>query len=354
MINTDLIIVGQGLAGSVLALKCIEQGYSVIVIDKPELSSCSKVAAGIWNPVVFKRLTKSWMIDELLPELLQFYRQAEKTLSAELITEREIIKLFSEQQEIELWKKKANGELENYLDKTIYSQNEMRGIKNSSFGYSKVLKAGNLEVKKFLELTRNYLIGKKSFLEEKFENSQLKVSEIISYKNIHAKQIIFADGYLIKQNPYFNYIPFKPAKGEVLTISSDDLKIGNSIVNKNAFVMQTKNGKYKLGATYDWENLNDITTQGALRELEDRFEKLSDANYKVINHKAGVRPSVIDRRPVLGSHPIHKNMFVFNGFGTKGVMLAPYFAQKLINFIKFNEALQEDVNVTRFNKFFVN
>ena len=80
MTNVDFIVVGQGLAGSVLALKLIENGYSIKVIDKPELSSCSKVAAGIWNPVVFKRITKSWMIDELMPEMLNFYRQSEKIL----------------------------------------------------------------------------------------------------------------------------------------------------------------------------------------------------------------------------------------------------------------------------------
>ena len=50
----------------------------------------------------------------------------------------------------------------------------------------------------------------------------------------------------------------------------------------------------------------------------------------------------------------HKNVYIFNGLGTKGVMLAPYFAQKLFNHIKLNETLPEEVNVARFNKFFVN
>jgi glycine oxidase len=353
MINTDFIIVGQGLAGSVLALKLIEHGYSVKVIDKPELSSCSKVAAGIWNPVVFKRLTKSWKADELLPELLQFYRQTEKFFNASLITEREIIKLFSEQQEVDLWKKKAEGEMEGYLDKNIY-QNKINGIKNSSFGYSKVLQAGNLDVKRFLDLTRNILIEQKSYLEETFEYDQLKVLDNISYKDHHAKQIIFADGHLIKNNPYFNYIPFKPAKGEVLTITSDDLEIGTAIINKNAFLMQLERNTYKLGATYDWENLNDEVSQDALKDLQDRLAKLSNAAYTVAGHKAGVRPSVIDRRPVIGTHPVHQNVVVFNGFGTKGVMLAPYFAKKLVNYFKDKEPLPEETNVTRFRKFFVN
>jgi glycine oxidase len=353
MMHTDFIIVGQGLGGSVLALKLIEQGYSVKVIDKPEMSSCSKAAAGIWNPVVFKRLTKSWMIDELLPELLQFYKQTEKLFNASLITEREIIKIFSEQQEADLWKKKAEEELKNYLDKTIYS-NEIAGIKNSAYGYSKVLQAGNLDVKKFLQLTKQFLMEKESSIEEKFNYDELIVSETISYKDIKAKNIMFADGYLIRNNPFFNYVPFKPAKGEVLTINSKTLNIGSSIINKNSFLMQLEKDTYKFGATYDWNNLNDNTSSDALSDLEKRFSKMAEADHIVTGHEAGVRPSVVDRRPVLGSHPIYQNMFVFNGFGTKGVMLAPYFAQKLMNFIKFKEPLNDEVNVSRFNKFFVN
>lgn len=347
MINVDFIVVGQGLAGSVLALKLIENGYTVKVIDKPELSACSKVAAGIWNPVVFKRLTKSWMIDELLPGLLPFYRQAEILFNASLVTERHIIKLFSEQQEVDLWKKKAEGELKHYIDKTIYHET-IGGIKNSEFGYSMVLKAGNLDVKLFLELTQKYLSGKQSVLEEPFDHNELKVSETVRYKNITAKTIVFAEGHLVINNPYFNYIPFKPAKGEVLTISSKNLGIGNNIINKNAFLMHWKKEEYKLGATYDWDNLNDSPSQTAKEELEAKFKKMTQAEFQILKHEAGVRPSVMDRRPVIGAHPKYKNMYIFNGLGTKGVMLAPYFAQKLLHNIRSGEPLSGEFDVSRF------
>ncbi|MBP7809321.1 MAG: FAD-binding oxidoreductase [Bacteroidia bacterium] len=354
MTNVDFIVVGQGLAGSVLSIKLIEAGYTVILIDKPELSSCSKIAAGIWNPIVFKRLTKSWMIDDLLPELLAFYKQAELKFKTPLIIERHIVKLFSEQQEADLWKKKANGELENYLDKTIYHDNDFNGIKISAFGYSKVLKSGNLDVKTFLEATQLFLMEKQSMLVEEFNHQDLSIGETISYKNINANNIVFAEGYLIKNNPYFNYVPFKPAKGEVLTIKTKNVNIGTNIINKNAFLMQLESDTYKLGATYNWDDLNENQSQSATQELQDKFKKISEVDYAILKHEAGVRPSVIDRRPVMGQHPKHKNVFLFNGLGTKGVMLAPYFAQRLVNYFKSNEPLLEEVNVSRFNKFFVN
>ncbi len=324
-----------------------------MVIDKPDLSLCSKVAAGIWNPVVFKRLTKSWMIDELLPEMLRFYKEAEIKFNTKLITERNIVKLFSEQQEAELWEKKANGELQNFLDKKIYKTNNYEGIKITEFGSSKVLGSGNLDVNFFLKCVQNYLIQKESLLSETFNYDEIKISENISYKNIKAENIIFAEGYLIKNNPFFKYVPLKPAKGETITIETNELEIGTDIINKNSFLMRLKDNIFKFGATYDWEDLNDSISEVGLKDLESKIKKIvipiaGGGKYKIVNQQAGVRPSVIDRRPLLGRHPEHRNLYIFNGMGTKGVMLAPYFAQKLINYIKFNEPLNEEVSVSRF------
>lgn len=288
------------------------------------------------------------MIDELLPEMLNFYKQAEIKFNTKLITGRHIVKLFSEQQEVDLWNKKSNSELKNYLDEKLYRENEYNGIKISESGFSKVLQAGNLDVNAFLKCVREYLIQQESFVNEIFNYTELQVVDNISYKNLNAKGIIFADGYLIKNNPFFKHVPLKPAKGETITVQAEEIVTGNDIINKNSFLMHLQNKNYKFGATYNWDDLNDAPTQNGLQELESKLKKLTTANYKIIDHQAGVRPSVIDRRPVLGRHPKHKDLYIFNGMGTKGVMLAPYFAQKLVNFIKFNEPLNEEVDVLRF------
>lgn len=350
----DFIVVGQGLAGSVLSLKLIDQGFTVKVIDKPELSSCSKIAAGIWNPVVFKRLTKSWMVDELLPEMLKFYKDVEVKLNTKLITERNILKLFSEQQEADLWQVKSSFELKNYLHNEVLSEDNFKHLKKTAFGHSKVLKSGNLDVRIFLNATSEFLTANNSMIKEVFDYNALKAGESYSYKNISAKRIVFADGYLVKNNPYFCYLPFKPAKGEVLTVEMNDLNTGNNIINKNAFLLPLAKGLYKAGATYNWEDLSENTTGDALNELQSKLEKITDSEFKVLAQEAGVRPSVLDRRPVIGSHPKHTNMYLFNGFGTKGVMMAPYFAQHLINHVKNGTSLSKEVCLSRFNHFFVN
>ena len=350
--DLDFIIVGQGIAGSVLALSLIKAGYKIHVINKPQLSTSSKIAAGIWNPIVFKRLTKSWLADDLIPELLNFYEYCEKSLNTTLIHKRSIIKPFTEEQEKILWLKKANNpeNKNSFLDKQIY-ENLHLDEKYITKSYSKVIQAGNLDVEHFLESTKNYLDNNTSYIEEEFDYAQLIItSQAVIYKTIIAKNIIFCDGHLITKNPYFNWIPMKPAKGEILTIHCPNLNLQNDIFNKGFFIMPLKNDLYKVGATYEWETINDMPTEKGKAELIQKLNSVITSPYLIVSHDAGVRPSVIDRRPVVGKHPEYKNVFIFNGLGTKAVMLAPYFAKQLVNYIQNDSVIDKEVNPERFAK----
>jgi glycine oxidase len=349
-LDTDFIIVGQGIAGSILSLSLIKAGYSVAVINQPNLSSSSKVAGGIWNPIVFKRLTKSWMADDLVPELISFYTYWEQQFNTSLICNREIIKPFTEEQEKNLWiKKSADKDIENvFLDKETY-ENYQLDENYQVKSYSKVLHAGNLDVPKFLECTKQYINQSHTFIEEEFDHNQLDVSAAkVSYKSISAKQIIFCEGYLISKNPYFNWIPMKPAKGETLTIESKHINLNTDIFNKGFFIMPIGNHLFKVGATYEWNDLNDLPTEKAKQELITKINAVVSSPYKIISHEAGVRPSVIDRRPVIGPHPVYKHIYVFNGLGTKAVMIAPYFAKQFVDYLQNKANIDADVNSNRF------
>ncbi len=349
---TDYIIIGQGIAGSVLSLSLIKAGFSVIVINDASLSSSSKVAGGIWNPIVFKRLTKSWLADDLIPELIDFYEYWEKEFNTTLIHKRHIIKPFTEEQEKNLWLKKANDtEAKNqFLDVSSY-ENLSIDPNYQVRSYSKVLQAGNLDVAHFLECTKAYLTNLNSYYEELVDYQKIELSaEEIKYQSHIAKQLIFCEGYLISKNPYFNWIPMKPAKGETLTIKSSHISLTRDIFNKGFFIMPLGNQLFKIGATYEWENLDDVPTKKAKDELITKLNSIITSPYEIISHDAGVRPSVIDRRPVIGRHPDYKHMLLFNGLGTKAVMIAPYFAKKLISHFQTNEPIEYEVNLERFYK----
>jgi glycine oxidase len=345
---TDFIVVGRGLAASVIAHALHKKQLTFKIIGLPHLSRSSLVAAGIWNPIVFKRLTKSWLADQTIPFLNEFYKSCEDLSGEKFITQRNLVKPFAEEQEKQLWQKKAKNELADFLDETIYTNT------GTAFNgcliprqYGLVKQAGSIDLPVFLKASD--AVFKDVLVSEEFNFDALKIEEDkILYKNIASKNIIFCEGHLVKNNPYFNWVPLKPVKGEVLSLQSAELVLNNSVLNKNGFIMDLGKNTYKAGATYEWSDLEETPTVKGLEELELKLKQLISSPYDVLIHEAGIRPSSIDRRPITGPHPNFKNLFIFNGLGTKGVMLAPYFANNFVNFYLQKQALNAETDVKRF------
>jgi glycine oxidase len=144
-------------------------------------------------------------------------------------------------------------------------------------------------------------------------------------------------------------VPFKPTKGQILTVKTDGSLTADRIYNQQFLLFPTEEKDvFKLGATYEWDVLNEIPTKKSTEELLAKAEKVLNVKFEVLEERAAIRPTVIDRRPVIGVHPEHENLLLFNGMGTKGVMIAPYFAKHLIDFIYDNQELDAEANLNRF------
>ncbi|MEO6903742.1 MAG: FAD-binding oxidoreductase [Bacteroidia bacterium] len=346
------IISGQGIAGTVLALTLIKKGKSVLIIDEPTLSQASRISAGLYNPIVFKRLVKSWMADELIPIMDTFYNDCEKLLNEKFYFKKEIVKLFSDETEKEFWLKKTKEEAGKYLS-AIIDTNFFTDTITNPFGAAKVMQAGNLDTALFLKIARCYFKNKGMLLEEALDYNVLEQGEKkISYKNYTADKIIFCEGFKAIHNPFFNWLPFKLTKGELITIKfKSDFSIPTKmVINKGVFILPLGNGTYKVGATYEWKDLTELPTENGKNQLIDKLKKIINIPFEVILHEAGVRPTVNDRRPLIGIHPEHTSFGIFNGMGTKGVMISPYFAQQFVDFLEEDLPLHQEVNIARFNK----
>ena len=356
--RVNYIIVGQGLAGTILAQTLIKHGKSVVIIDEQGLSNASRIAAGLYNPVVFKRLVKSWMADELISFMNDFYTIAEQLLNEKFYFKKQIVKLFSEEQEKALWLKKGNEDVGKYLSKTIQNNFLIDIIHNAPTGESsEVIDAGNLDTALFLDAFRKHFRTNNQLLEQKFEYDQLSVSEnSVSYKNFIADKIIFCEGYKCLDNPYFKWLPFKLTKGEIITVkipllSQKETNLSEKVINKGVFVLPVGNNTFKVGSTYEWSDLVEQPTEKGRAYLIEKLQKILKVPFEIIDHQAGIRPTVNDRRPLIGIHPEHPALAVFNGMGTKGVMLAPYFANQLFDFLENNLPLDKEVDIARFKAY---
>jgi glycine oxidase len=348
---TEFLVIGRGLAAATLMHELHDAGLSFHVTGDPLLSPASRVAAGIWHPVVFKRMTLSWRADEFIPHLIDFYTACEKRLGSRFLTRRKLIRAFSEPQEEALWKKKAGEELKGFLDPEIYSNGNAYPFLRIPHTYGIVENAGNLDVKSFIESTEKYFASR--ITTGGFVHRELVISQSgFEYKGLKAKKIIFCEGHLVSRNPFFSWVPMRPAKGEVLTITFSRHLLQNEIFNRNGFLFDIGNGRYRAGATYEWERLQGGPTAEKLSELKEKVHAMTDCPYTVESHEAGIRPSSFDRRPVMGEHPAIRGMYVFNGLGTKGVMLAPWFAAKFVIFCRQGAPLDPDVDVGRFTRLY--
>lgn len=330
--EADFFIVGQGLAGSLLAFELLKRNKSILVFDDPKQHKASEVAAGLINPVVFRRMTKSWLVDEAFPLMEDTYQQIEVLLKQQFYFPEQTIKILSEES-AQLWESKifANN-LQPYLEPKIVLDRHLHELKNPlSFGL--INKSGRFHLNKFINQFKKYLKRQDILVSERFDCEKLRFNNnLIFYDHFSASKVIFCEGSAVSSNPFFRNLKFKHSKGEVLVVEIPDLNL-DRIINDEVFVMPIGIDRYKIGATYSWDPLDWEPTENGRSELVSKVSKLLKSEIRIVEHKAGIRPTMHDRKPVIGLLPNNTCVGIFNGLGSKGVLMAPYFARQMAEFL---------------------
>jgi glycine/D-amino acid oxidase-like deaminating enzyme len=98
--------------------------------------------------------------------------------------------------------------------------------------------------------------------------------------------------------------------------------------------------------------LDEGPTPKAKKELLEKLTEVVRVAVKAVpQHKVGIRPATKDRKPFLGKHPNEQSVYVFNGFGAKGVSLVPYFSERMCAFILEAIPLPKEVDISRYFKY---
>lgn len=345
----DYIIVGSGLAGIAFSEFVSNHNKSFVVINNQSQNS-SNIAGGLYNPVILKRFSEVWQAQEQLDLLYSFYGNIEKKLEVKLDYKLPLLRKFYSVEEQNNWFSASDKpNLSKFLSTDLVTK-KWDAI-DSAYNFGEVLHSGYLDTALLLEEYKKHLIELNCYQEETFDYSQLITNtEYVEYKNIKAKHIVFAEGFGMLLNPFFSKLPLDGTKGELLLIKAPNLNL-DVIVKSSIFIIPLGNDLYKVGATYNWEDKTNVPTQAAKKELVDNLSELINCDFEIIEHYAGVRPTVKDRRPLVGSHPIHKNIHVLNGLGTRGVMLAPAMALALFNNIENDIPLDANIDIKRIKNF---
>lgn len=342
----DAIIVGGGLAGVALAEHLRKRGLSFVLYDDGS-QWASRVAGGLYNPVILKRLTAAWGAIEGM-DRMPFYRELEARIGQKVVFPLPVLRRFASVEEQNNWFIAMDKPvLSRFLSPNLRHKN-LHGIA-SPFGYGEVLESGYVDTGALVGGYFDWLESEGCLLREAFAYRELNVSgKTVWYKGKEARHIFFADGFGLQHNPYFSWLPLDGTKGELLLITAPDLELTGAIVKANVFVLPLGGDVFKVGATYaPWDKTPGPTEKGRL-QLEEEARALLSCDFKVVAHKAGIRPTVKDRRPLIGTHPEFSNLHLVNGLGSRGVMLAPWMAECLVSSIFDGEPLPPDCDLSRF------
>ena len=344
----DYLIIGSGLAGISFSEMALQNHKSILVINNNSQNS-SKIAGGLYNPVILKRFSEVGHAKEHLLIINDFFANVERKLNCKVDYKTPILRKFFTVEEQNNWftaSDKVN--LAPFLSTTLISR-KYSSI-DSPFGYGEVLQTGYVDTALLLKLYKEYLISNNLFIEESFDYTLLKEEiEGVRYKDIIAKHIIFAEGFGMHANPYFKDLPLDGTKGELFIIRAPLLDL-DVILNTSVFILPLGNDLFKVGATYNWKDKTDIPTEEGKTELVQKIKEIINCDFEIVEHFAGVRPTVKDRRPLVGTYPNHNSIHILNGLGTRGVMLGPAMAKALFENIEYQKPLDKTIDIRRFNK----
>lgn len=320
-----------------------------MVLDDANPDSPSRIAAGIINPVTGRRLVTVWMVDEVLPYAWKAYTEIGADLNVQAISQRNIIDFFPNPFMREGFLQKI--ETGDQYVHAYPEQNHFNTYFNYEFGCGEIRPVYTAHLENIIPAWRSMLQKAGFIREEKFDLASLEVfPDKVVYKDITASKIIFCDGTSSFDNPYFKQLPFAPNKGEALIASIPGLPDHNIYKKSMMIVPLAEKDHFWIGASYVWNFDNADPTKEFRESTENVLKSWLKIPFTIADHRSGLRPATLERRPFAGIHPLHPSVAILNGMGTKGCSLGPFFAKQLTDHLLYDLPIAKDADVRRFSK----
>jgi len=347
----DYLIIGQGLAGSLLAWELSQRQKKVYIIDNGK-ENASQVAAGLINPVTGMRFVKSTDVDRLLPIAINYYHQLSLYFQRTLYIEKPMLRILRSNKEILTCQKRIQqAEYAPYLSEPIPSSPSI----NAPLGLIKQKKTGYLLTKALLTELKRYFISINAYEINDIKYNEIELSPKLSWKGIYPKQIIFCEGHHASNNPWFSWLPFQPVKGEIITATATQ-KIPQHILNYGHWFIPLDGYQFRTGATFDRDKLDTQITMDAKETLLSSLKQVYPGLTleRINNQQAGIRPTTQDKQPFIGNHPIHPKLVIFNGFGAKGSLQIPWYSKRLADNLLNKRPIPQACDILRYTHLYPN
>lgn len=345
----DYVIIGQGLAGSILGWTLLQRGHRVLIVDDGYRTCASAVAAGLVNPLAGLRFSRPPKVDHWLQAARALYKDIETTFDQRYFHAITMVRVFRSNEQIRFWEKCVANPACAPLLGARFSANASGQPICDPYGGFRQKQTGYLDVKVLLDDLRRRFQSDGNWVSATIDYSQFDpATGDLKQLRQTAKTIVFCEGYRIRENPWFNWLPLSPGRGEILTFSTD-CALPDEIVNAAHWLIPLVDGRYRVGSTFDRRHLEvGITAAGREQILRGLSQLLGrKIKFEINAQLSGVRPGTRDRHPFLGRHANLPQLAVFNGFGAKGTLNIPWYAQRFAEFLEHGAALPPEADIRR-------
>ncbi len=351
----DFLIIGQGLAGSLLAWRLIRQGKRVRVLDDGHKTASSKVAAGLINPLAGMRFNHSPFVHQWLAAVEGCYGELEKAAGERFLHWQPMVRLFRSPEQARFYARRAaDPEDRDLLDGRFGPDQSGEPVHAPHGGFIQK-RTGHLDLPALLAFLGSWLKEREALQYADVELEEIEVGdESVRIGELRGRHLVFCDGYRSMNNPWFGHLPFAPDKGEflVLEAAAEDrtAHLPRHIVNGAHWLLPHADGRNRLGATHDHQRQDQQPTEAGRRQLLEgmRALLLHPDVLRLRDHQAGVRPATADRHPFLGTHSEYARLHLFNGFGAHGSISIPWYSERMARWLLHGEPLPEHADIRRF------
>jgi len=345
----DYLIVGQGLAGSILAWELMRHEQRVLVLDNNRENSASRVAAGLINPVTGQRLVKSTNVDSCLPAALDCYRNLEQYFAQQFFYPLPMLRLFQSSADQDRYRQRTNDvTYKKYLANEFLPGKSDEPIADHKGGFEQ-RETGYLDIAPLMKAIRQWLEQRQSYLQTNFDYTELQLRDGgVRWRELLVKKVVFCEGAGALDNPWFCWLPFQLCKGDVISLHSKSA-LPKKIINDGYWLLPVDGKTAKVGATYEWQWRTEQPSETSKLALWDAFQRMTDGvKASILKHQSGIRPTTRDKHPFIGDHPHHKQLAIFNGFGSKGALLIPQYARQFVTTLLCGKPLPSHATIERF------
>ena len=330
--HAPFLIIGQGLAGTAVAWQLWQRGEPFVIVDRDEAVTSSKIAAGLLTPITRMRISRSENYGPWWAEATRFYRARERLLGQRFLHAQPSVRLFKNEEEPKRWaKRELDAEVQRFVHKHPPTPLVDPALFNAPRGGFQMKHAGYLETALYLQASRRFFETQGRWVNAEFQLSDLMVNaDNVQWQGQTFRQVIFCTGWEAVKHPWFEWVPFEPARGTILT-ARVDLNGERRLLNGGCWLQPRSDGTVRIGSTYEMKFSNPNEADPAkLADLHERIRRFIKVPVEVLGQQTAVRPIIAKQRTLIGRHPARPRVAFLNGLGSKGTLRSPFFARTLV------------------------